>query len=92
MRTLSIIFISFYLFQSFPKYLPSNEILLPKTCHFINDYSMQEINTVCQKRGEKEFFECIGWMKELDYDVCDDYNDIWMEEFQENSTYINIFF
>lgn len=73
-------------------YLEPEQILLPKTCHFINDYSMQEINMVCQKRGKEEFFECWDWFEDLDYDICDDYNDLWMEEFQENSIYVNMFF
>lgn len=74
-------------------YLPSDKILLPKTCHFINDYSMQEINVVCQRRGEKEFFECVErWFYDLDYDVCDDYYNLFMEEFQSNSIYVNFFF
>ncbi len=63
------------------KYTPP---LMPATCFFIEHDLMNELDMVCQRRGAEEFGWCIEFLAQpFHHQVCDDYNDIWIEELNE---------
>lgn len=68
--TLMMIFLMF-LYNPEPKqYTPP---LMPQTCMYINMSVMVEIDMVCQRGKEEDFFFCHNYLSDLDYDACDDY-------------------
>lgn len=69
-----------------PPVISKQILLLPSTCYFINNSSMQEINMVCQRGTREDFLFCVNWTWHLDYDVCDDYYNLWMEEYHVGQT------
>lgn len=66
-----------------PPILRYSEVIMPLTCYYINRTSMLEIDSVCQHGKEDDYLFCIQWTYHLDYDTCDDYDILWMEELHE---------
>lgn len=71
----TLLIILLYLFnngESGKQYKPP---LMPQTCMYINMSVMVEIDMVCQRGKEEDFFFCHNYLFDLDYDACDDYYD-----------------
>lgn len=71
--------------NSQPK-LVKEEILLPSTCYFINRSCMDEFDMICQRGKKEDYGFCVNWTWHLDGDVCDDYYNLFMEEYHIGQT------